>query len=153
MGSLFSPGEYILADSGYASLERIVPTFKRSSSAPLSPAQKHFNNAIAKIRVASEHCNGMLKGRFGSLRELRLVISDEKSAAYVCAWIAGCVVIHNFLIALRVAEDMGFDDIGRDSEDEGPSESAERSAERDSGGSQRRSSLFEQFELEKGYLA
>ena len=151
MNSLFSLGEYILADSGYASLEHIVPTFKRSSSNPLTPAQKHFNNSIAKIRVASEHCNGMLKGRFGSLRELRLVISDARSAAYVCAWIAACVVVHNFLIALRLADDMGFDDMELESDDDGPSESAERSAEKDSGRCQKRGSLFEQFVLEKGY--
>lgn len=151
MGTLFSPGEYILADSGYASLEHIVPTFKRSSSTPLTPAQNHFNNALAKLCVASEHCNGMLKGRFGSLKELRLVISDEKSAAYVSAWIAGCVVIHNFLISLRLAEDMVFDDLNMDIEDDAPSQSAERSAEIDSGRTQRRASLFERFVLEKGY--
>lgn len=93
----------------------------------------------------------MLNGRFGSLRELRLVISDEKSAGYFCAWIAGCVVIHNILIALRLAEDMGFDEIQLESEDNGPSAAAERSADQDSARSQRRNDLFQHFEYEKGY--
>lgn len=70
MPRLFSDGKYILADSGYASLEHIVPTFKTSHLNPLTPGQNHFNNALSKLRVASEHCNGMLKGRFGSLKEL-----------------------------------------------------------------------------------
>lgn len=80
--SLFSEGEYILADSGYTSLENRVPTLKRFHLNPLTPAQSHFNNAPAKRRVASEHWNGMLKGRFGSLKEMRLVISDDKSAEH-----------------------------------------------------------------------
>lgn len=103
MHSLFSEGKYILADSGYASLEHIVPNFKQSHHLPLSKAHTHFNNAVAKLRVASKHCNGMLKGRFGSLKEMRLVISDERSARHVCAWIAACVVVHNFLIQERLA--------------------------------------------------
>lgn len=79
------------------------------------------------------------------------MISDERSAAYVCAWIAGFVVIHNVLIALRLADDMGFDDLGPEIEADGPLESAERSAENNSGRAQRRTSLFEEFEIEKGY--
>lgn len=151
MPSLFSSGEYILADSGYASLKHIVPTFKRSHLSPLTSAQNHFNNALAKLRVALDHCNSMLKGRFGSLKELRLVILDEESAAYVCAWIAACVVIQNFLIVLRLAEDLGFDDLHLEIEEDLLSESAERSADMDSGRAQWRASLFEVFVLEKGY--
>lgn len=152
MNSLFSEGKYLLADSGYASLEHIVPTFKRSHRIPLSPAHTHFNNVIAKIRIASEHCNGMLKGRFGSLKELRLVISDERSAAHVCAWISACVVVHNFLIDERLAGDLGLEGLGSfTGEGEEPSEQAERSAEIDSALAQRRASLFEAFMLEHGY--
>lgn len=151
MLSLFSEGEYILADSGYESLKHIVPIFKRSHSNPLTPAQHHFNNSLAKIRVASEHCNSMLKGRFGSLKELRLVILDERSAAHVCAWIAGCVVIHNFLIVERLAANMGFDCFDDVTGEDDPSEQAEHSAHNDSAQAQRRASLFSQFVLEKGY--
>lgn len=152
MASLFSSGEYILADSGYASTEFILPTFKRSHSNPLTPAQNHFNNALSKLRVASEHCNGMLKGRFGSLKELRLLILDEKSAAYVCSWIAACVVIHNFLIVMRLAEELGLDDVDIELEEDAPSEMAERTAEMESSRDQRRTSVFQQFVIEKGYL-
>lgn len=151
MPALFLLDEYILADSGYASTNYIVPTFKRYNSNPLTPAQNHFNNALAKLCVASEHCNGMLKGRFGSLKELRLVISDEKSAAYVFLWIAACVVIHNFLIVLRLADELGLDDLDLDFENDGPSKSVERSAELDSGRHQRRTALVEQFVIDKGY--
>lgn len=150
MRSYFSEGEYILADSGYASTEHIVPTFKRARSGPISPAQLHFNNAIAKLRVASEHCNGMLKGRFGSLKELRLILSDVRSAAHACAWIAVCIVIHNFLIVERLAS--GFGQEGQwEVEDEPPSAAAERSAERDSEVGGRRSSLYGDFVVQHDY--
>lgn len=79
------------------------------------------------------------------------MISDEESAAYVCAWIAACVVIQNFLIVLRLAEDLGFDDLHLEIEEDLLSESAERSADMDSGRAQWRASLFEVFVLEKGY--
>lgn len=95
MSSLFSEGEYILANYDYASLENIFPTFKRSHLNPLTPAQNHFNNALAKLRVASEHWNGMLKGMPGFLKELIPVILDEKSARNLCAWLAVCVVLHS----------------------------------------------------------
>lgn len=151
MSTLFSDGEYILADSGYASLEHIVPTFKRSSLNPLTPTQNHFNNALSKLRVASEHCNGMLKGRFGSLKELRLLISDAKSAGHVCAWISACVVLHNFLIVERFAQQAGFDVFDEVIPEDDPSEQAELAAETQSGVGQMRAKLFEEFVLKNGY--
>lgn len=151
MSLLFSKGEYILADSGYASLDHIVPTFKRSSLNPLTPAQNHFNNALSKLRVASEHCNGMLKGRFGSLKELRLMISDAKSAGHVCAWISACVVLHNFMIVERFTQDAGFKVFDEVLREDDPSEKAKMTAERQSVLGQRQTSLFNDFVLHHGY--
>lgn len=76
---------------------------------------------------------------------------DEKSAGQVCAWIAACVVIHNFLIYKCVAGDLAFDDIDILSHEEEPSEKAERFAGMYSSRSQRRGTLFSQFVLENGY--
>lgn len=128
-----------------------MPTFKRSRSGDISPAQIHFNNTIAKLRVASEHCNSMLKGRFGSLRELRLVISDVQSAAHVCAWIAVCIVIHNFLIVERSCANIGLDGGWPMDDNDGPLASKERVAELDSGAAQRRTALFEEFVVVNDY--
>lgn len=94
----FSEGEYIAADSGYASSKYIVPAFKRSKTSQLSPAQNPFNNAIAKIWVALEHTDGFLKMCFGSREELRLAIRNSDEASFACDWIAACIVIHNLVI-------------------------------------------------------
>lgn len=129
-----------------------MPTFKRSRTGGLSPAQHHFNNAIAKLRVASEHCNGILKGQFGSLKELRLVISDVVSAAHVCSWISACIVLHNFLIVERLANQGGGDDIWEvDPDEDEPTDSAEWAADIDSVTGQRQNSLFSDFVFDKGY--
>lgn len=85
------------------------------------------------------------------MKELRLVILDEKSAERVCAWIAACVVVHNFLIVERMAGDMAFDEVDDDTLEDEPSEQAKCLAEKDLGGSQRRAELFSQFILQHGY--
>ncbi|KNE94963.1 hypothetical protein PSTG_11661 [Puccinia striiformis f. sp. tritici PST-78] len=57
----FSPGEYLLADSGYTASNTIVPAFKQSPYQPL-PMDKHdFNYQLSSRRVAIEQCIGMLK--------------------------------------------------------------------------------------------
>lgn len=151
MNRFFLDGEYILADSGYVSLEHIVPTFKGSHLNPLTPAQNHFNNALSKLRVASEKCNSMLKGRFGYSKEMHLVISNSKSAAHVCAWIAACVVLHNFLIVEFFAQDFGVDNLNNVPREDNPSEQAERTTELASAQGQRRTQLVSHFLLQHGY--
>lgn len=43
----------------------------------------------------------MLKGRWQSLRELRILIKEERSAGRVNLWIQACIVLHNYLVDLR----------------------------------------------------
>lgn len=148
--SHFSEGEYIVADSGYASVEQIVPVFKRSRLGPLSAAQNHFNMLLSKIRIASEHCNGMLQMRFGSLHELRLSIGTPQEAAYACDWIAACVVMHNFLI-VDGSSMVGLNlNTNREAVDNTVSQ-AQRLAYLESLGNSRRDRLFRAFCIDKGY--
>lgn len=76
MQSLFCEGEYMMADSGYVSFEKILLMLKSSHLNSPNPAQTHFNDALVKLWVASEHCNEILKVRFGYLKELRLAHHD-----------------------------------------------------------------------------
>ena len=45
-----------------------------------------------------EHCIGLLKNRFRSLRGLRTIISDEASAKRVIDRITVCIILHNLLM-------------------------------------------------------
>lgn len=40
----------------------------------------------------------MLKYRWQSLRELRILIKDERSAARANLWIQACIVLHDYLV-------------------------------------------------------
>lgn len=93
----------------------------------------------------------MLKGQFGSSKELRLAISDALSSAHACQWISTCIVLHNFLIVERLANHAVADVIWDNVEEDEPTASAERAAEFDSVAGQRRTSLFAEFLIEKGY--
>jgi hypothetical protein len=46
------------------------------------------------VRIRSDHAIGFLKGRFHSLKHLRLRISDERSHKFATYWIAACIRIH-----------------------------------------------------------
>lgn len=97
----FSPGEYLLADSGYTVCDFVIPCLKRCRGHSLRQDQDAFNKEISFIRVTIEHCIGMVKGRFQSLKELRLVIDDAISAERANQWIRACLILHNFLISIQ----------------------------------------------------
>lgn len=45
----------------------------------------------------SEHGNGILKGRWQSLRGIPIRIRKPKDVEFVCDWVIGCCVLHNFV--------------------------------------------------------
>lgn len=93
----FSSGEYLIGDSAYGISETVVVPFRRSA-AGLTRKQKAFNQHISGQRIAVEHCIGILKNRFCSLKDLRIQISPEGGHKQACEWILACAVLHNFLI-------------------------------------------------------
>ncbi|OBZ81065.1 hypothetical protein A0J61_10886 [Choanephora cucurbitarum] len=93
----FDPNEYILADSAYPCLPHIVPAYRKTSLNGDSDNTR-FNKKHSRLRVKVEHCIGLLKTRWMSLRVIRRVIKNETDAAYLCLWIRTCVVLHNLLI-------------------------------------------------------
>lgn len=48
------------------------------------------------MRIRSEHCVGFLKGRWPSLRGLRIRIDNEKNLQYATLWITTCIHLHMF---------------------------------------------------------
>ena len=58
-----------------------------------------FNYHVSRIRIRSEHCMGYLKGRWSSLRGLRLRIDNRNAKSITSIWIMTCIHLHNFAIA------------------------------------------------------
>jgi hypothetical protein len=56
------------------------------------------------VRIRSEHAIGYLKGRFQSLKNLRVMIIDKKSHQYATYWIAACIAVHNFALESEARE-------------------------------------------------
>jgi hypothetical protein len=48
--------------------------------------------------VKIEHVNGILKEKFGSLKELRIRISDVKGHTVATNWITACIIVYNALL-------------------------------------------------------
>ena len=48
------------------------------------------------LRIRSEHAIGFLKGRFQSLRDLRILIQNEKTHKSAVYWALACAVLHSF---------------------------------------------------------
>lgn len=96
----FSGEEYLLADSGYAISPRTVIPY--SNTRP-SAKQAAFNLALSQARIRNEHCIGILKSRFQSLRGLRIMIragdaANRMDINRIMLWITCCIILHNLLI-------------------------------------------------------
>ncbi|KAJ7342721.1 hypothetical protein DFH08DRAFT_962770 [Mycena albidolilacea] len=48
------------------------------------------------VRIRSEHVIGFLKGRFQSLKGLRVSIKDAKTHQFATYWVTACIGVHSF---------------------------------------------------------
>jgi len=64
----FGNKEFLLGDSAFSASSVMVPAFKKSPNANLSEMRTYFNMKLARIRIKSEHCIGLLKARFQCLQ-------------------------------------------------------------------------------------
>lgn len=94
----FNSTEYILADSAYAASNSVVPAYKAKAGKAMDKRHAKFNVAHARARVRVENCNALLKGKFQSLKAMRLRIMSDKDAVKVGRYIRACCVLHNFLL-------------------------------------------------------
>lgn len=118
--SYFEGDEYLLADSGYANTERVIANYKR----PLAnlPDNQRYNYYHSAARIRVEHCIGILKGRFPSLRGLPIRIRNKRDHARAVMWCNACCVLHNLLLNMND----GFEDswLVLDGEEDGHEEDA-----------------------------
>ena len=94
--NFFLPGEYLLADAGYASTLWCVTPYR--NPAAQSPINQVFNELFSSARCRIEHVNGVLKNRFSSLKGLRICIRTHADFQRVNLWILVCLLLHNLLI-------------------------------------------------------
>lgn len=59
---------------------------------------RSFNYHLSRIRIRSEHGIGYLKGRFQSLKKLRIQILNPQDLAYATLWNNSCIILHAFCI-------------------------------------------------------
>jgi hypothetical protein len=99
-GEYFNMFEYLLGDSAYSASSVMVQAFKKPIATAYLPQDQHnFNTMLAQVRIASEHCIGILKGRFPCLRRNNIKLKDgNKEVKEIVDLIGSCMVIHNLLI-------------------------------------------------------
>jgi DDE superfamily endonuclease len=112
--TMFSPREYLLGDSAFTASDIMVPPFKSSAGKEISANQSAFNTLLAKPRVKSEHCIGLLKGRFPFLRGIRMLIGNKAHMSKVIDHVRGSVILHNYMIDQPFDSDWIDDNEGKD---------------------------------------
>lgn len=95
----FSNLQYLLGDSAYECQIFMVPAYRKPAGIELERNNMKFNQVLSKPRVESEHCIGMLKGRFPWMRSIRMKITEKKKyLTRILNLIKATVILHNFLI-------------------------------------------------------
>jgi hypothetical protein len=132
--NFFGPDEYSVCDSGYSVARTTVPCYKKPYRRPMPEDKAAFNYQLSKLRVVNEHCIDMLKARFQSLRELRILIQDKRDIALICAWFQACCVLHSLLLE-EAFDETWLQESEHAAEDIEPETGASMDENPDSGGS------------------
>ncbi|KAG9076183.1 hypothetical protein FS749_012072 [Ceratobasidium sp. UAMH 11750] len=93
---IFKNDEFAWADSAYTASYRIIPIHK--APANREPRVRAFDKAVSHLRVRSEHCNGLVKGRWQSLPGLWILINRRRDHVAAMDWISACIVLHNICV-------------------------------------------------------
>jgi hypothetical protein len=99
----FSNGQYQFGDSGFALSKQMIVPYRQPAAS--IPENEEFNLRLSRGRVVSEHGNGILKGRFQSLRCLPVCIAKASDVEFACDWIIACCVLHNMVNSRRRVND------------------------------------------------
>ncbi len=99
---LLPNGEWCWGDIGYPLTPWLIIPYKERHK---SKENRDFNYALSKVRIRSEHAIGYLKGRFQSLKELRIRINNAQDMSYASCWIQACIVLHAFALDMELETD------------------------------------------------
>jgi hypothetical protein len=78
----------------------MVQAFKKlSGKSSLTVDQDFFNTRLARVRICSEHCIGILKGRSGCLIRTNIKFKQtNKEVKELVDMVGACIILHNLLI-------------------------------------------------------
>jgi DDE superfamily endonuclease len=94
----FSNNQYLIGDSAFCPSNYISPTFKKPFNADMDEYKTFFNMMLAKPRIRSEHCIGLLKGRFPYLKRIQVIISNKNSLIRINRLVTTSAILHNMLL-------------------------------------------------------
>ena len=95
----FDNQQYLIGDCAFTQSDTMIPVYKQPFGGRLSPLKEKFNSVLAKARVRSEHCIGLLKGRFQYLKGIRVRLKGRKDMIKINRIITASAILHNLLIA------------------------------------------------------
>lgn len=99
----FDEGQFQLCDSAFTLNKQTLIPFRNPAAQEAHNAE--FNEILCGQRVVSEHGNGILKGRWSSLKNLPILMNSEKDVQRSCDWITCCCILHNMVTSLNRKED------------------------------------------------
>lgn len=100
--NLLQKDEWCWADQGDKLYDWLIIPYKAPANSHPDAATFNFN--LSKLRIRSEHAIGYLKGRFQSLKELRVLIQTPEDLAFATQWINTCIILHAFYMDYEVNE-------------------------------------------------
>ena len=107
----FSLMQHIIGDSAFANSPFMVSAFKKGANEDMSYEHEQFNHKLSTLRIRSEHCIGILKGRFPWLRGIRMKVTDQKSSVRrIVRMIDATVILHNMLTEFGEEENTAWID-------------------------------------------
>lgn len=92
----FSLDEFLLGDAGFAAQWFILTPFRQPAAS--LDHNRLYNVLLSSPRQGIEHVNGLVKGRFQSLKGIRIEIKKKKDFKKFCEWIVACLVLHNMFM-------------------------------------------------------
>ncbi|MBW0494362.1 hypothetical protein O181_034077 [Austropuccinia psidii MF-1] len=117
MGLFINPDRFFdKADSAYPLNDHLIPAIRAPASN--SRINTDFNFCLAKSCVQNEHAIGILKGRWASLREMRLQLHGKHDIVQYVNWIKAFCILHNMLSQLKdswaeLSEEVRNESLGR----------------------------------------
>lgn len=98
-GALLNQHDWVWGDGGYTYQPWLIcPYGERETNRVNCRGNDIFNRWLSRIRVRVEHCIGLLKGRFQSLKGLRVAVNSKLGLEKAMRWIRVCIILHNFAI-------------------------------------------------------
>ena len=95
----FSLQEYLLGDAGFAANYFMLTPYRQPAAS--IPHNHLYNVLLSSPRQAIEHVNGLLKGRFQSLKGIRIQIKKKEDFKQFVDWIVACLVLHNMFLRYK----------------------------------------------------